>query len=182
MILRFSDDATLAQRAHVERFVRTAGMRAVPSEGGLLLLDSLERDEVVGLACLPGVKSVTPGRRTYSTLRVVALGWTAAACAALGLLTVVAANFPAPLGTPADPMRTVEGLRSSWPLLPVHALVERAPDWLPVSLLPALALALLVMWPLVGGRIARKAPVVHGLIGVTALLAAVCFAVLEFLG
>ena len=83
----------------------------------------------------------------------------------LGVLTLLAANFPAPLGTPADPLRTPENLRSSWPLLPVHGLVERGPDWLPVSLLPALALAMIVMWPVLAGGLARRRPRWHTAIG-----------------
>ncbi len=171
MILRFSSTATREQRAAVERALRAADVRAVPADGALLLRDSLTLDEILTFAALPGVEELGTGTRAYSTLRVVSLGWLAAACSVLGLLTLIAANVPAPLGTPADPLRTPEMLRSSWPLLPVHGLVESSPDWLPVSLLPALALVALVLWPIVGGRLALRAPRLHTAFGVAALVA-----------
>jgi hypothetical protein len=179
MILRFSAAATLSDRAHVERVLRANGTRAVPSEGGLLLRNTLTREQIVTLAALPGVEGIAPGGRTYSTLRVLALGWTSAACGVLGLLIIIAANFPAPLGTPADPLRTPADLQSSWPLLPLHALVEHGPDWLPVSVLPALVLTLLVGWPLIGGGLAAKSPRVHNAIGAAVILTAAALAMFE---
>ena len=169
MILHFSPAATLEERAAVERALRDADIRTIPAEGALVLRDTLTVAEIHGLAALPGVASVGPGGREYSTVRVAALGWMSAACAVLGGLTILAANFPAPLGTPADPLRTPETLRSSWPLLPVHGLVESGPAWLPVSLLPALGLGLLVFWPLVASGLARRMPRLHVALGVVAL-------------
>jgi hypothetical protein len=169
MILRFSSTTTLEQRAAVEQALHAADIRAIPGDGALILRDSLTLDEIHSFAALPGVEKIGPGNREYSSLRVAALGWISAACSVLGLLTVLAANLPAPLGSPADPLRTPETLRSSWPLLPVHGLVESSPDWLPVSLLPALALVLLVFWPLFGRRVAERAPRLHTSLGVVAL-------------
>ena len=170
MILRFSNAATLDQRAHVDARLRELDVRAVPADGALLLRDALSLDEIHDLACMPGVAGVTTGKRTYATLRVAAMGWLSAACAVLGALTLLAANIPASLGTPADPLRTPETLRSSWPLLPIHGLVERAPDWLPVSLLPALALTVIVAWPLIARGLAESRPRVHTAIGAVAIV------------
>lgn len=179
MILRFTADATLEERAAVERALRDADVRAIPAEGALVLRGTPSVDVLAGLAALAGVEGIGPGERGYTTLRVSVLGWISAACAVLGLLTIVAANFPAPLGTPADPLRTPETLRSSWPLLPIHGLVESAPDWLPVSLLPALALGLLIFWPLVARGLARRTPWLHAVIGAAAILTTLALAVLE---
>jgi len=179
MILRFSSTTTLEQRANVEKALRAADIRAVPADGALILRDSLSLDEIHTFAILPGVEEIGPGSREYSSLRVAALGWISAACSVLGLLTVIAANLPAPLGSPADPLRTPETLRSSWPLLPVHGLVESSPDWLPVSLLPALALVLLVFWPVFGRRVAEHSPRIHSALGVVALGAVAWLAYVE---
>jgi len=179
MILNFSPAATLEERADVERALRAADVRVIPAEGALILRDSLTLEEIHRFAALAGVAGLGPGSREYSTLRVAALGWLSAACAVLGVLTLVAANLPAPLGTPADPLRTPETLRSSWPLLPVHGLVESSPAWLPVSLLPALALGLLVFWPLFGSRVAARYPRAHAVIGIVALIATAWLAWVE---
>ena len=179
MILRFSSETTLEQRARVEQALRAADIRTIPAEGALILRDSLTLEEIHTFAALPGVEEVGPGTREYSTVRIVALGWLAAACSVLGVLTVVAANLPAPLGSPADPLRTPETLRSSWPLLPIHGLVESGPDWLPVSLLPALALVLLVFWPLLGRGIAERTPRFHTFLGILTLGAVAWLAYVE---
>ncbi len=179
MILRFSPATTLEQRANVDHALRAVGIRAVPADGALILRDSLTLEEIHELATLPGVEGIGPGTREYTTLRVAALGWISAACSVLGVLTVIAANVPAPLGVPADPLRTPETLRSSWPLLPVHGLVESSPNWLPVSLLPALALVLLVFWPLFGRRVAERSPRFHTVLGAVALGAAVWLTYVE---
>ncbi len=169
--MRFSSSATLADRAHVDARLHDMDVRAVPAEGALLLRDAITADEIHELACLPGVAAVTTGRRSYATLRVAAMGWLSAACALLGGLTLVAANLPASLGTPADALRTPETLRSSWPLLPVHGLVESAPDWLPVSLMPALVLTSIVVWPLLARRLAARRPLWHTALGAVAIAA-----------
>jgi hypothetical protein len=153
----------------------------IPEGGALVLRDTPSMATVQDLARLPGVAGIGPGERGYTTLRVAALGWLSAACAVLGLLALFAANVPARLGTPADPLRTPQTLRSSWPLLPIHGLVETGPDWLPVSLLPALALGLLIAWPLVAGGLAQRRPWVHAGLGVAALVATFGLGLLEAL-
>ena len=179
MILRFTEDATLEQRALVEAALRDVDVRAFAEGGALVLRDTPSMETLHALASLPGVASVGPGERGYTTLRVALLGWLSAACAVLGLLTIFAANLPARLGTPADPLRTPETLRSSWPLLPIHGLVEAGPEWLPVSLLPALALGLLIFWPLIAGGLARRVPWLHAAVGAVAILATFGLALLE---
>ena len=73
MIVRFAPTATLEQRAAVEALLRDLDVRAVPAEAALLLRDSLTVEEIHELACLPGVAGVTSGRRSYATVRVVAM-------------------------------------------------------------------------------------------------------------
>lgn len=179
MILRFTHAATLDQRASVDARLRDMDVRTVPADGALLLRDAITAEEIHELACMPGVAGVTTGKRSYATLRVAAMGWLSAACAVLGALTLVAANMPASLGTPADPLRTPETLRSSWPLLPAHGLVERAPDWLPVSLLPALALTLIITWPLIARGLAAHRPRLHTTIGIVSIAIVAWLAFLE---
>jgi quinol-cytochrome oxidoreductase complex cytochrome b subunit len=97
----------------------------------------------------------------------------------IGVATIVAANLPATIGAPADPLRTPSPLRPSWPLLPWYAAVDQAPSWLPVPLLFVLAALLLFFWPDVARPLATKRPVAHALIGIAALLVVAGLVALE---
>ena len=59
MIIRFSPDATLDQRARVEAQLREIDVRAVAADGALLLRDTITIDEIYELGTLPGVAGVT---------------------------------------------------------------------------------------------------------------------------
>jgi hypothetical protein len=179
VILRFEPAATLDERATVEAALREAGIRAIPTEGALLLRRTLTAEQLAELAAMPGVKGLFTGGRAYSTFRVAALGWVSAACAVLGMLVLLAANFPASLGSPADPLRTPEALDPAWPLLPLHGFVERAPDWAPTALLPLILAVLLLLWPVIGRGFARARPRLHATAGLVILAIVILLGLLE---
>lgn len=170
MILRFKPDATIEDRSRAEAALYVAGIRPQPREGALFFRTVLDAEELTALAALPGVESVSAEGRAYTTLRVTVLGWISDACLVCGLLTLIAALFPADLGAPADPLRTPAGLRPAWPLLPTHGMTESSPHWFPASLVPLIAFVGVLAWPWIGQRLAERSPKVHTAVGVLVLV------------
>jgi len=111
-------------------------------------------------------------------VRDAILDWVAAATAVLGVLVLVAAKFPTPLGTPADPLRTPPTVRPAWPLLPVYAAEDLLPVWVPVSVVGLTAAAVLLLWPVLGRRLAERLPRAHAALGVAVLAGCVALAIL----
>jgi len=170
VILRFQPDVTRADRARAEAALYEAGIRPHPREGALFFRTVLDAGELAELAALPGVESVSAEGRAYTTLRVSILGWIASACTVVGVLTVIAALFPAALGEPADPLRTPTDLQPTWPLLPTHGMSETSPDWFPSSMAPMFAFLAMICWPWLGRALAERSPRNHTAIGILVLL------------
>jgi hypothetical protein len=181
MILRFAPGATEEERGAVAAALESMDVEGEQVEDIVVLGRVLTEEEALGLAALPGVAAIAPSDPRALTVREELLRRTAAACLVLGVLTLVASNLPISLGPPADPLRTPAQLRPEWPMLAWYALVDRAPPWFPVAVLPLVGGLLLVAWPWVARRLAERRPRLHGALGGAALLAGVLLGVLEAL-
>ncbi len=179
MIVRFVRDATMPQRRAVEEALQEMGVAATPVDGALVLHDPIDGEKAVSLASMPAVAEIAAETPDVQTVRESLLDWTAAATAVTGVLVIVAANLPAELGTPADPLRTPGDLVPSWPLFPYHAAVDRLPAWVPTSLLGLVAGVLLVGWPWIGARLAKRSRAAHTALGIVVVVALLAFAALE---
>lgn len=174
MRLVFRTDATPAQRDAAREALRSRGIEFTDESDGLALAAAPE--DAAAVAALAGVESIgVPA----TTVRDAILTWTTGALTVLGVLTILTASLPAMLGSPADPLRTPEPLRPSWPLLGWYAAVDSAPSWVPVPLLFLLAALLLFFWPDVARPLATKRPLVHAALGAAALLAAAALTAME---
>ena len=176
MRVRFSPGATAADRVAAADALSDLGVASVEESGELRLLAWLAPEDAVSVAAMPGVQDVTGDDPSRTTVRDSMLRWLSNAALAMAVLTAAAANFPAELGLPPDPLVTPEALRPPWPLLPWYAAVDRAPPWLPVVLLPLLAVAIPFLWPLIARRFAERRPGLHTLLGVVTIIAAVLLA------
>jgi len=179
VILRFSPGATDEERGAVAAAVEALGVPVTGSVGILVFGRPLAPEEALGIAALPGVAALLPEDPRAPTLREGLYRWTAASCLVLGLLVLLASHVPHQLAGPADPLRTPADLQPSWPLLAWYAFIDRAPGWVPVTLLPLLGTAVLLGWPWIAGRFADRRPRLHAALGVLALAA---FAALAALG
>lgn len=179
MRVRFLPGAAAADREAVSAALSDLGVASEPEGDELRLLSWLQPEDAVAVAAMPGVRDVTGDDAHRTTQRDAMLRWLSGAALVMGVLTLVAANFPPDLGDAPDPLSTPETLRPPWPLLPWYAAADRAPAWLPVSLLPLAAVAIPFLWPFVGRRFAEKRPGLHTLLGVVAIVAAVLLAASE---
>lgn len=146
----------------------------------LRVLSWLQRDDAVAIAAMPGVRDVSGEDPERTSRRDAMLRWLSGAALVLAVLTLAAANLPAVLGEPADALVTPTSVRPPWPLLPWYAVVDRAPAWFPVALVPIVAIALPFAWPIVGRKFAEKRPGVHTLVGVVTIVVIVLLAAWEF--
>ena len=181
MIVRFGPDATEDQRRTVVEALEAVEVEGQEVEDILILGRVLDEEEALRIAVLPGVAAITPADPKVLTLREDFLRWMAAACLVLGVLTLAAANLPVPLGPPADPLRTPADLRPEWPMLAWYSLLDRAPSWFPVTLVPLFGGLLLFAWPFVARRFAERRPALHAALGAAALLTGFVLALLEVL-
>lgn len=177
MILRFASGAGDAERRAV---LHELGKMEVPAEDAgdsLRLGAELDPEEALRLAAMPGVASIAAAPTATVTVRDTILDWIASATAVLGVLVVIAANFPPPLGGPADPLHTPATVRPAWPHLPIYAAEDLLPAWIPVSVVALTAGAIVLFWPLLGRRLAERAPRAHAALGVAVLASLVALAV-----
>lgn len=179
MRVRFTEGATLAQCEAVSAALEASGVRILPAAGSLEVRGAFDDKLAVEVAAMPGVEAVEPSTAGLPTTRDAILEWVAGAALIVGVLVVLAANLSSPLGQRADPLRTPDMLRPSWPLLTWYAAVDRSPSWVPVPLLFATAALLLLFWPTVARRFAERHAVLHTALGLTALLAAAGLAAIE---
>jgi len=181
MILRFSAEATQADRDAVEAALAALGRRVTPRNGTLVVEPLLTGHDAIAVAAMTGVEDLSFQGARLVTVRDVVLDWVAAGALIVGLVTLVAAQFPADLGRPADPMFTPGELPPAWPLLPIYALVERAPDWLPAVFFPVSTFLVVLFWPWIGRGLAQRKPALHTALGVLGLVLAGVLTVLEVL-
>lgn len=181
MILRFQPGATEAEREAVRTALEGLGVAATPAEGILHLSRPLEAGEAVPLGAMPGVAALLLRDPRSPTLRELLLRWIGVSSLVVGLLVLMASLFPALLGGPPDPLRTPSTLLPSWPLLPWYAAIDRAPAWVPVTILPLVGAAVVLGWPLLARRFAERHARLHTALGVAVLLLAAALALLEVL-
>jgi len=169
VILRFSPEASEAERAALADDLEARDI-GFTDHGAFLVLDrELPGADAVRAASFPGVADLTPADPRLHTVREGFLRWTAAACAVVGVLVLVASLLPSSLGPPADPLRTPGEVRPSWPMLAWHAMDDRAPGWVPVPLLVPAACLLLLAWPFLAGKLAERRPAAHAAVGIAFL-------------
>lgn len=181
MILRFSPAATEPARRAVLDALDDLEIEFQDYGEFLVLGGEVRGDGAVRLGSMEGVESISPADRSVHTVRETFLRWTAANCLVLGILVLLAANVPAGMGPPADPLRTPPGLRPSWPMLPWQTLEDRAPPWLPVPFLVLVGSLLLLGWPFLARRLAERRPALHAAAGAIVLLAGIGLALLGWL-
>jgi len=179
VILRFTPGATAEQREAVAAAVRAAGSAVLATDGILSIDPPLDEGQAVPIAALPGVAALLARDPRAPTLRDQLLRTTGAACFVLGLLVLVAAHHPARLAGPADPLHTPGDLQPFWPLLAWYGVVNRAPGWVPVSLLPLLGGLVLLGWPLIARPLAERRPRWHTALGAAAVAAYLALALVE---
>jgi hypothetical protein len=179
VIVRLRPDASGGDREVVVAVLRSLGGRVTPGAASIETDTTLADDDAVRVASLPGVERVELSPAPPATLGEAALDFVAGAAAVLGVLVLVTAAVSAPLGPPADPMRTPPEVVPSWPLLAWYAAVDVAPAWAPVPLLFCVAAFALLVWPLLARCLATERPRLHTLLGVAALGLAAALAVRE---
>jgi len=178
MILRFVPGAAAPERGAVLAELQRLEVPAEEIEGAVRLGAELDPEEALRLAAMAGVLSIEAAPTATATVRESILDWIAAATAVLGVLVLVAANVPASLGAPADPLRTPAAVSPSWPLLPVYAAEDLLPPWVPVSVVVATGAAVLLLWPVLGRRLAEGRPRLHTALGVALLAGFVALTVM----
>jgi hypothetical protein len=179
MRVRFASGADPAEREAVAAALSDLGVPSEADGDELRLLTWLAPEDAVAVAAMPGVRDVTGDDPHRTTLRDAMLRWLSGAALVMGVLTLVASNFPPELGEAPDPLSTPSTLRPPWPLLPWYAAVDRAPPWVPVWILPIAAVSIPFLWPLAARRFAERRPGLHTLLGVVAIVAAVLLAAWE---
>lgn len=179
MIVRLHANASPAERDALLAALVRLGARATETSGGVEIEDALAAADAHEIAAMAGVAAIEAGETVRATRREAILDWIAGASAILGVLVVAAANLPAPLGLPADPLRTPPDLLPVWPLLAGYGAVDAAPAWLPAPLLLVVAALVLLFWPSVGRRLAERRPGVHAALGAAAVAGAVVLALRE---
>ncbi len=181
MILRLSPAATEQARRSVMDALEAMEIEFQDYGEFLVLGGDVSGDDAVRLCAMEGVEGISPADRSLNTVRETFLRWTASNCFVLGILVLLAANVPAGMGPPADPLRTPRGLRPSWPMLPWQTLEDRAPPWLPVPLLVLVGSLLLLAWPFLARRLAERRPALHATVGAVVLLTGIGLALLGWL-
>jgi hypothetical protein len=176
MRVRFLPGAGEAERRAVAATLADLGVPSDPEGDELRLHAWLAPEDAVSVAAMPGVRDVAGDDPNRTTLRDAMLRWLSGAALVMAVLTAIAANFPAVLGEAPDPLSTPETLRPPWPLMPWYAAVDSLPPWVPVTLMPLVALAVPFLWPLIARRFAEKRPDLHTLLGVVAIVTAVLLA------
>lgn len=179
MRVRFTEAATLAECEAVTAALEAAGVEVSTDSGSFVLRGALDEKLAVEIASMPGVERLEPNPPGLPTVHEAILDWIAGAIVIVGVLVILASNFAAPLGERADPLRTPDMLRPSWPLLTWYSAVDRAPSWVPVPLLFAAAAVVLLFWPSIARRFAERHAVLHTALGLVALLLAATLAAAE---
>lgn len=179
MRVRFTATATEAERDAASAALTDMGVAHQREGAEIHVLSWLQQEDAVAVAAMPGVAEISGEDPNRTTRRDAILRWMSGAALVMGVLTLAAANFPAVLGEPADALVTPPSVRPPWPILPWYAVVDRAPGWFPVALVPILALAIPFLWPVVGRRFAEKRPGVHTLVGVVAIVVVVLLSAWE---
>ncbi|MCE9638099.1 MAG: hypothetical protein K8T90_20550 [Planctomycetes bacterium] len=179
MRVRFVVGAPEAELLAVSAALSDLGVLSQREGDELHLTSWLQHDDAVAIAAMPGVRDISGEDPNRITRRDAILRWLSGAALVMAVLTLAAANLPAVLGEPADALVTPSSVRPPWPLLPWYAVVDRAPAWFPVALVPMLAITLPFLWPVVGRRFAERRPGIHTLVGVVAIVVVVLLSAWE---